>query len=79
MLFTYVLASWEGSAADITVLGYARDMEGFGANLPRNKYYVADAGYVLSDMTMLLFVGGVRYHLKEWMQLVVAAVRSGIP
>lgn len=79
MLFTYVLAGWEGSAADITVLGYARDIEGFGANLLRNKYYVADARYVSSDMTMLPFAGGVRYHLKEWMQPVVAAIRSGIP
>lgn len=78
MLFTYVLAGWEGSAADITVLGYARDMEGFGASLPKDKYYVADAGYVSSDMTMLPFSGGVRYHLKEWMQPMVAATRTGV-
>lgn len=79
MLFTYVLAGWEGSAADITVLSYARDMEGFGRNLPKGKYYVADAGYISSDMTMLPFAGGVRYHLKEWLQPMVSATRTGRP
>lgn len=77
MLFTYVLAGWEGSAADITVLSYARDIEGFGRNLLKGKYYVADAGYISSDMTILLFAGGVRYHLKEWLQPIVAATRTG--
>lgn len=77
MLFTYVLAGWEGSAADVTVLGHARDMDGFGANLPLGKYYLADAGYVSSDMTLILYSGGVRYHLREWLQPLVAAQRSG--
>lgn len=77
MLFTYVLAGWEGSAADITVLGFARDMEGFGSTLPPEKYYLADAGYISSSMTMIPFSGGVRYHLKEWLQPQVTAGRTG--
>lgn len=77
MLFTYVLAGWEGSAADVTVLGHARDMDNFGRNLPVGKYYLADAGYVSSDMTLIPYSGGVRYHLKEWLQPMVTAQRSG--
>lgn len=77
MLFTYVLAGWEGSAADITVLYHARDMEGFGSNLPEGKYYLADAGYTSTSMTLIPFSGGVRYHLKEWLQPRVDAEQGG--
>lgn len=65
MLFTYVLASWEGSAADITVLFYARDIEGFGTNLLEGKYYLADASYTSTSITIILYSGSVRYYLKE--------------
>lgn len=65
ILFTYVLAGWEGSAADVTVLGYTRDIDGFGANLPISKYYLADASYMSSDITLILYSSGIRYHLKE--------------
>lgn len=76
MLFTYVLAGWEGSVANITVLYHTRDIEGFGANLPPGKYYLADAGYTSTRMTLIPFSSGVRYYLKEWLQPRVDAEQS---
>jgi len=62
-LFTYVLPGWEGSAHDGRVLAAARQLEGFRA--PRSDlYYLADAGYHNTDITMVPY-RGVRYHLRE--------------
>lgn len=51
-------------------------MNSFGANLPLGKYYLADAGYVSSDLTIIPYSGGVRYYLKEWLQPLDDAHRS---
>lgn len=66
MNFVYVLAGWEGSAHESRVLKDAR-RRGFAA--PPGKYYLADAGYTNSDMTLVLY-RGVRYHLQEMAQLI---------
>ena len=61
MLFTYVLAGWEGSAHDGAVLGAAFDA---GFKVPKGKYYLGDAGYGLA-LYCLTPYRGVRYHLRE--------------
>lgn len=61
MLFTYILAGWEGTANDARVLQDAQ-FRGFEA-LP-GQYYLADAGYPNSALTITSY-RGVRYHLKE--------------
>ena len=62
MLFTYVLAGWEGSAHDGKVL---QDAAGKGLTLHEGQYYLGDAGYALSKWVLTPY-RGVRYHLKEW-------------
>ena len=64
MLFSYVLAGWEGSAHDSRVLDDAR-MKGLPI-LP-GRFYLGDAGYALSWKVLTPY-RGVRYHLKEWAQ-----------
>ena len=64
MNFLYVLAGWEGSAHDSRVLNSAK-AKGFEA-LP-GRYYVADAGYSNTPMTLTPY-RGVRYHLREQAQ-----------
>jgi len=61
MLFTYILARWEGTANDARVLQDAQ-FRGFEA-LP-SKYYLANARYSNSPLTMTSY-RGVKYHLKE--------------
>jgi hypothetical protein len=61
MEFTYVLAGWEGTAHDVRVFNSARE-QGFEA--PSNRYYLADAGYSNTPMTLVPY-RGTRYHLKE--------------
>ena len=61
--FVYVLAGWEGSAADAGVLKDAIFRNGF--NIPQGKYYLGDAGYGLSRSCLVPY-RGVRYHLHEW-------------
>ena len=60
--FIYIYAGWEGSAHDMRVLDQAKD-EGFDA--PKGRYYLADAGYTNTDMTLVPY-RGTRYHVKEW-------------
>lgn len=62
MQFTYILAGWEGSAHDGTVLRDAVHNRGF--KTPNKKYWLGDAGYTNSD-TVLVPYRGTRYHLKE--------------
>jgi len=62
MLFTYILAGWKGTANDARVLQDAQDRYDFKA--PSNKYYLVDARYSNSSITMSPY-RGVRYHLKE--------------
>ena len=61
MNFVYILAGWEGSAHDGRVLADART-KGFHA--PPGKYYLADAGYSNSSLTLIPYPK-VRYHLRE--------------
>ncbi|XBH58001.1 hypothetical protein VPH35_079513 [Triticum aestivum] len=62
--FTYVLAGWEGSAHDATVLANALTRER-GLQVPPGKYYLVDAGYGAKPGFLPPF-RGVRYHLNEW-------------
>jgi hypothetical protein len=62
MQFSYVLAGWEGSAHDSTVLRDAQYNQGF--KTPPKKYWLGDAGYSNSE-TILVPYRGTRYHLKE--------------
>ena len=62
MNFTYVLAGWEGSAHDGSVLRDAMYNHAF--KTPENKYWLGDAGYSNTD-TVLVPYRSTRYHLKE--------------
>jgi hypothetical protein len=54
--FTYMLSSWEGSAADAHTTDF---------NILEGKYYLADTGFGLCNELLVPF-WGVRYHLAEW-------------
>lgn len=62
LLFCYMLAGWEGSAADGRVFLDARTTD---FPVPAGKYYLGDAGFPLCDSCLVPY-RGVRYHLKEW-------------
>jgi len=62
MRICFVLSGWEGSASDGTIFDDART---HGLSIPPNKFYLADAGFALSD-ALLVPYRGVRYHLREW-------------
>ena len=64
MLFSYVLAGWEGSAHDSRVLDDARMK---GLHILPGRFYLGDAGYALSWKVLTPY-RGVRYHFKEWAQ-----------
>ena len=63
--FIYILSGWEGSAADSRIFDYTKRQDDL--KLPRNCYFLADAGFPLCDMLMTPY-RGKRYHLKEWAQ-----------
>ena len=60
--FTYSLTGWEGSATDARVY---EDACAYDFQIPRGKYFLADAGYPLR-CGLLVPYRGVRYHLAEW-------------
>ncbi|XP_037404921.1 uncharacterized protein LOC119267603 isoform X1 [Triticum dicoccoides] len=62
--FTYVLAGWEGTAHDATVLRDALIREN-GLRVPQGKNFLVDAGYGVKPGFLPPF-RGVRYHLNEW-------------
>lgn len=62
MIFSYILAGWEGSAHDGRVLESALSK---GLTIFPGKYYLGDAGYALTPYCLTPY-RGVRYHLKEW-------------
>lgn len=62
MMFTFILAGWEGSAHDGKVLASAID---HGLSILQGKYYLGDAGYPLKECVLTPY-RGVRYHLKEF-------------
>jgi hypothetical protein len=57
MTFSYVLAGWEGSAHDGRVLADAIEKNLF---LPKDKYYLGDAGYALTQYCLTPY-RGVRF------------------
>ena len=59
--FEFVLAAWEGSAHDSLVLSDAIKK---GFRVPKNKFYLAHAGYASSPKFLTPY-RNVRYHLKE--------------
>jgi hypothetical protein len=61
MNFIYVLAGWEGTVHDMRVLNHALAQ---GFNTPPGRYYVADAGYSNTSITLVPY-RSVRYHLRE--------------
>jgi len=65
MRFTYILSGWEGSVADGFL--FSKAISSFGLEIPRGKYYLADAGFAMVP-GMLIPFRGVRYHLREWAQ-----------
>ncbi|KAL0561959.1 hypothetical protein IC582_002404 [Cucumis melo] len=62
--FVYVLAGWEGSAADSRILRDAISREN-GLQVPKGYYYLCDARYPNADGFLAPY-RGQRYHLQEW-------------
>jgi hypothetical protein len=62
MSFFYVLAGYEGSAHDATVLEKAMRL---GFAIPPGCFMLGDAAYGITPWLMTPY-RGVRYHLKEW-------------
>ena len=61
-LFVFAYTGWEGSANDAHVLESMLDN---GFDIPDGYYYLADAGYAVSDKLLTPY-HGVQYHLAEW-------------
>ncbi|XP_031281990.1 protein ALP1-like [Pistacia vera] len=66
MQFIYVLAGWEGSAADGRVLRDAITRRN-GLKVPQGHYYLCDAGYTNREGFLAPY-RGQRYHLSDWRQ-----------
>jgi hypothetical protein len=62
LVFTYVLSGWEGAAHDGHVFNESFN---HGFTIPKEKYYLGDAGYPLTPYCLTPY-RGVRYHLNEW-------------
>nr|CAD1844366.1 unnamed protein product [Ananas comosus var. bracteatus] len=54
---------WEGSAADMRVLGWACESEGF--TVPEGKYYLVDSGYANTNKFLAPY-HEERYHLSQF-------------
>ncbi|XP_076923607.1 protein ANTAGONIST OF LIKE HETEROCHROMATIN PROTEIN 1-like [Bidens hawaiensis] len=64
LLFTYVLAGWEGSASDSRVLRDAISRPN-GLKITPGTYYLCDAGYTNGEGFLTPY-RGQRYHLNDW-------------
>ncbi|KAL5701358.1 hypothetical protein ACHQM5_026703 [Ranunculus cassubicifolius] len=64
MKFTYILAGWEGSAHDTRLLRSAMTHRRDKLKVPKDKYYLGDAGFPLVPGFLVPY-RGVRYHLAE--------------
>ncbi|CAN6338076.1 unnamed protein product [Urochloa humidicola] len=62
--FTFVLAGWEGSAHDATVLADALERDD-GLRVPPGKFYLVDVGYAVRPGFLPPY-RGCRYHLREF-------------
>lgn len=63
LFFSFVMAAFEGSAADSYV--YAVALDTGRLKVPMGKWLLGDAGFGQSIDCMTPY-RGVRYHLKEW-------------
>ncbi|WVZ92066.1 hypothetical protein U9M48_038161 [Paspalum notatum var. saurae] len=64
LMFTYVLAGWEGSAHDALILADALERDD-GLTVPQGKYYLVDAGYAAKPGFLPPY-RATRYHLREF-------------
>ena len=64
MKFTYVLAGWEGSAHDASILADSLSRPD-GLKIPEGKFYLGDAGYACRHGILPPF-RSTRYHLNEF-------------
>ena len=64
MRFTYVLAGWEGSSHDASILADSMSRPD-GINIPDGKFYLGDAGYACRPSVIPPF-RATRYHLNEF-------------
>ncbi|KAE8250713.1 hypothetical protein A4X13_0g4463 [Tilletia indica] len=62
LLFQFVIAEWEGSAADGYVLGRAMQTT---LKIPEGRVFLGDAGFGLTKSVLVPY-RATRYHLKEW-------------
>lgn len=62
MMFTYVLAGWEGSTHDANILNDIMSCSD-GINIPESKFYLGDDGYACRPGLLPPF-RKVRYHLN---------------
>ncbi|XP_039832870.1 protein ALP1-like [Panicum virgatum] len=62
--FTYVLAGWEGSAHDATILADALERDD-GLRVAEGKFYLVDVGYACRPGFLPPY-RGTRYHLNEF-------------
>ncbi|KAF0705149.1 hypothetical protein AaE_014638 [Aphanomyces astaci] len=62
LMFTFVLAGWEGTAGDGKVYADALTK---GLTLPSDGFDILDAGFALTTKTLTPY-RGTRYHLKEY-------------
>ncbi|XP_051202014.1 protein ALP1-like [Lolium perenne] len=64
MRFIYVLAGWEGSAYDASILADSLSRPD-GLRIPEGKFYLGDAGYACRPEILPPF-RKIRYHLNEF-------------
>ncbi|TYJ98396.1 putative nuclease HARBI1 [Cucumis melo var. makuwa] len=62
--FVFILAGWEGSAANSRILRDALSRPN-GLKVPKGYYYLCDADYLNAE-GFLVSYRGQRYHLQEW-------------
>jgi hypothetical protein len=62
MKFLYIFPGWDGSSSDSAMFYDARITD---FTVPRNRYYLADAGFPTTTSLIIPF-RNVRYHLAEW-------------
>ena len=60
--FTYFVSGWEGSAHNSTPYYDTCKVDFY---IPKGKYYLADAGFALSEVLLVPY-RNVQYHLAEW-------------
>jgi hypothetical protein len=62
--FTYVLAIWEGSSHDASILANSLERPD-GFKISKGKFYLADVGYACRNEILLPFIS-TRYHPNKF-------------